>query len=1054
MAELRIQFGDFQLDEGAGELLLRGSPVKIQPKPFGLLVHLMRNRDRVVSKRELLDTLWPNISVSDLALFSALRDLRRALGDTDTAERTIRTVRGQGFRFVEQVAPVSRPAPAPSLAGQAQSSAPPALAPPAPHKDFVDRADAMATLLGSLTAARAGELRVSFITGAAGIGKTRLSLELAREALSLDVESHVGRCIDREGSTPYWPWLQIMRGLLMSPRTQASAQAICAEHQELAQIAELALPTRALASADLNRAEARLRFFDAVGLLLVRVSQAQPLLLVIDDLQWADEASLLLLDYLITALHGARIHLVATLRDPPRPERTLARVLATSARETFAERIDLQGLGREAVRMLLESASAKIVAPAVVDSVLAATAGNALFVSELAKLTVHGELDVTDLAHGLPVPQRVRDLLRWQFDRLSPPCQSVLQLLSVAGGDLELSVLVRAAEQTNDVVLESLSESEAVGLVVAALDPAMRVAFAHDLVRESVYRDLSIAVRARLHRRLAEALEATTLRSPNADVTPIAHHYALGVADGGAQSAVRFCHLAGQQANARLAYEDAVVHYDRALRAFAMIEQPDPKLGCEILLAQAEAAWGTSEDAATVQQRFVVAADAARAARQAELFARAALGRSGHGVGPGDFREVLAIDLVDIALLTEASEVLGATATELRALVLARLALALRYAEPFHVADELSVQAVRIAEANARPEALAEVLRYRHEVLSGPQHARERVRLAERILTLARTVRSRPLEIDALTFQTRDCLETLDFAGSYTAGVAVNALEANMKHPGMHFRGGMRRVSVKMFVGELDVAESLARRFYERDAARNIGALGTFDLQMAMLATLRGDHDAALRAFGCIGVREPNVAWVDCAIARELARSGEHAGARARLQALARDGYRRITDQHELATLGAFLMLAEACAELGEAAYAPALYDHMLPFEDMIAAPFLAAVWQGSIAHGLGLLASVLDRPSDAERHFERALSIANGLRSPPLIAITSERVGALLLVRNAPGDRKRGLELVMSAGEIAERIGMKLVARGCSQLLRLHGRGSSPSSLPHSRRN
>lgn len=103
MAEFLFQFGDFRLDDSAAQLLRGGQPVHIQPKPFALLVHLVRNRDRVVSKQELLATVWPDVSVSDLALFSALRDLRRTLGDTDTAERAIRTVRGRGFRFVAEV---------------------------------------------------------------------------------------------------------------------------------------------------------------------------------------------------------------------------------------------------------------------------------------------------------------------------------------------------------------------------------------------------------------------------------------------------------------------------------------------------------------------------------------------------------------------------------------------------------------------------------------------------------------------------------------------------------------------------------------------------------------------------------------------------------------------------------------------------------------------------------------------------------------------------------------------------------------------------------------
>jgi hypothetical protein len=342
---------------------------------------------------------------------------------------------------------------------------------------------------------------------------------------------------------------------------------------------------------------------------------------------------------------------------------------------------------------------------------------------------------------------------------------------------------------------------------------------------------------------------------------------------------------------------------------------------------------------------------------------------------------------------------------------------------------------------------LAEVLRYRHEVLSGPEHARERVKLAARILELAREVRSRPLEIDALTFQTRDCFEVLDFGGSHAAVVAVDGLEAAMKHPGMQFRGGIRKVSIAMLVGALGEAEHLSRQFYERDLGRNIGARGTFELQSYRLAALRGDHAAGLAVLNDIVWRELNLGWADCAIMRELAMSGAHGAARMRLDRLADDDFRNVTDRHELATLACYYLLAEAVTALDDKARARILYPRMLPFENMIAAPFLAAVWQGSMAHALGLLAGVLDETETAERHLEAARSIAAGLGSTPMLADANHRLGELLLNQAGNAERLRGLDLVAEAADAAERIGMNGLARACRDLLRKHGRGSVPSS-------
>jgi DNA-binding winged helix-turn-helix (wHTH) protein len=245
-SERKVRFGEFELNESAGELFRRGAPVKLHPKPLAVLLHLIRNRERVVSKDELLAAVWPDVSVSALALWSAVRDLRRALGDTDTAERIIETVRGRGVRFVARVGSSAAAAASETAAAtHAEQAWPPAsgILRLAADGCFVDREDAMVVLRASLAAAKRGEMRASFIAGAAGMGKTRLTAELSRAARELGFEVQVGRCFDREDATSFWPWLQVLRGLLSSERSAAEAQRMHAALPELAFIA----PDRVLA---------------------------------------------------------------------------------------------------------------------------------------------------------------------------------------------------------------------------------------------------------------------------------------------------------------------------------------------------------------------------------------------------------------------------------------------------------------------------------------------------------------------------------------------------------------------------------------------------------------------------------------------------------------------------------------------------------------------------------------------------------------------------------------------------------------------------------------
>jgi DNA-binding winged helix-turn-helix (wHTH) protein/tetratricopeptide (TPR) repeat protein len=1029
-----VAFGDFEVDEVRCELRLHGVPVKIQPKPFSLLLYLLKNRHRVVDKDELLAAVWPNVTVSEQALSSALRDLRRALGDTDTADRILLTVRGRGVRFVAEIVGEATREPARVREGTAKDSVEELVF--VVETELVERDEAMQALLASLSATHRGQTRVSFIRGPTGIGKTRLATELARRVTTLGVDAYVGRCFDGEGTTPFSPWLQIVRGGIAAGRDARLAQQVKATLPQIEWIApELAAPGELQVRADLERAEARFRLFDATGLFLRRLSEIRPLLLVLDDLQWADEASLLLLEFLVQTLTDARIHIVATLRDSPRPRRTLSRVLEVGARQAFADCVDLEELHRDSVSRLLANAARKPPAPAFAEAVFAFTRGNPLFVSELAKLVARGELDAADARGVIPVPKRARDAIRWQLERLSPACRRLLELASVAGRQFEIGVLSRAAGDAQSTVLERLGEADAVGLIAPIRDRQGSFGFMHDLVRESVYQDVPTPDRVRLHRRIGEALEALSGPDSGQRIREIAYHYSEAVADGVALEAVRFGRLAGEQANSRMAFEDAVTHYDRALSALSALPNADPRTCCELLLSQAEAAWGTLEEAARVQARFVRAADAARSAGNAELLARAALGRTGQGAGPGDFRDISAIDDVDIALLSEAETGLGKRPSELRAVVLARLALAVRDARGLPVANELSREALEVAEGLGTLDTLATVLRFRHEVLSGPQFERERAALAERILRLARVVRSRPLELDALFFLARDSFEVADVVRAGAAGAQADALACTMRHPGALFRSGIRKVLILTMVGAFEKAERCARAFHERDGPRNMSASGTLGLQLIMLRILQGDYSGAIAEFrrGLAGY--PMVAWTWCMLALAQMRAGHAAEARRLLEAAAAEGFQSVPDDHS--RLGCYVLLADMCSELGDTRGGAKLYGLLLPYEHLVALPFLATICQGTVARGLATLAMLLGRSDEAEAHLVRALAIEEVLASPPLIALTLERYGTFLLHRGRTGDRERGSAMIERASEIAERLGMQGVLRSCQQLQR-----------------
>ena len=202
-ALMRFAFGEFVLDIAVGELRRGGEPVRLQPRVFDTLRHLIEHRDRIVSKQELIDACWNGESSNPIAIPWSISHARKALGQGRSQPGPIETVRGQGYRFVAEV---TRPA---SVAGPAVAQGEP----------FLGRDDVMDRLVRALNAARAGSGRLCLLTGEAGIGKTRCATELAIIACRSGVGVWTGRCIEGAGTPAFWPWIQILREASADRRT-------------------------------------------------------------------------------------------------------------------------------------------------------------------------------------------------------------------------------------------------------------------------------------------------------------------------------------------------------------------------------------------------------------------------------------------------------------------------------------------------------------------------------------------------------------------------------------------------------------------------------------------------------------------------------------------------------------------------------------------------------------------------------------------------------------------------------------------------------------------
>jgi DNA-binding SARP family transcriptional activator len=448
---------------------------------------------------------------------------------------------------------------------------------PRPKADFVGRERELATLVAALGDALSGTGRLVVVGGEPGIGKSRLAEELVSRAGSLGAEVHWGRCWEEGGAPPYWPWVQVLRACVRERGAEQLADEIGPDAREVAELVPEVrqhLPGLRTPPGSADPKQARFRLFDAVSGFLTRASRRRPLVVVVDDLNWADRGSLLLLEFVARELAEMRLLLVGTYRDIELSRgHPLAQTLGELSRERRFERVLLRGLAHEDVGHFVESACGFQPDLALVQAIHAQTEGNPFFVGEVVRL-LSEEGTLTPEASGARerwsarIPDGVREAVGRRLERLSRPCSSTLTVAAAIGREFGLDQLaVLVGDLDEDALLEALDEALAAHLVEELPGDAGRYQFTHALIQATLADELSRTRRARLHARIAETLE--TLYGTEADdhAAELAHHFGEAQSVLGTDRLVRYCALAGESALAARAPEQALVHFERALAA-------------------------------------------------------------------------------------------------------------------------------------------------------------------------------------------------------------------------------------------------------------------------------------------------------------------------------------------------------------------------------------------------------------------------------------------------------------------------------------------------------
>ena len=445
----------------------------------------------------------------------------------------------------------------------------------------------MRSLLGMVDEAGRGRARFCLLVGPAGIGKTRTAEAVADVARGRGFRVLWGACHEREGAPPFWPWVRVLRGLMeeVSPRELDVLTGVGGEI--IALLPDLGGALRPPGSMDApgRPDEAnRFRMFDAVGTVLRHAARHRPLLLVLDDLHWADESSLLLLEFVVREIAAAPILLLGSLREAdPGGRHSIADIL----RRIPARTLRLGGLGRNAVRELLARTSGGVPSSAVVERVHALTEGNPLFVIELAGwIAGPRTVDVAE-EEGSGLPESVVAVISRRLDALTPTARTVARIGAVVGREFEEELLGEVSGVERGTLEEALEEAVRT-FVILRRGAAYR--FRHPLLRRALYDELTPEDRIRAHARIARALERRPIGDPRARVAALAHHYARAEPVVGPAKVIEHARAAAEQALATHAYGEAVIHFRRALECKSRGVEDDETAALSFGLGRALAA--------------------------------------------------------------------------------------------------------------------------------------------------------------------------------------------------------------------------------------------------------------------------------------------------------------------------------------------------------------------------------------------------------------------------------------------------------------------------------
>ena len=913
---------------------------------------------------------------------------------------------------------------------------------------FVGRERELARMRAGVDEALEGRGGLLLLVGEPGIGKTRTAEELATYAQVHGARVHWGHCHEGEGAPAFWPWAEAIRSYARAADPVGLAWEVGAAKPWLTQVVpEIG---EMLGSAPAPPSEgpeaARFRLFDAVSGFLLGAGRNRPLLIVLDDLHWADEPSLLLLRFLAASLGDSALLIVATYRDVELGRHhPLAKLLGELGAAERTRRVSLRGLDEEAIGRYIEMTTATTAPPGLAAAVHDRTEGNPFFVGEVVRLLAgDGRLGASADWMG-SIPDGVREVIGRRLDRLSPRVNGILTVAAAVGREFELAVLDEICAESRaelvaifaEAVEARMVESAAVSPRVHAAGPGSeepkRWSFSHALIRETLYAELGATKRLAVHRQIAEALERLYGADPGPHLGELAHHFVAAAPGGDIARAVDYATRAARQAVAQLAHEEAVSHLRDALEVSALLgrRDRDGELELRLELAEAETRAGRFGAArATLQS----AASLARAGGQPDQLARAALGLAA-------LSETGSYDAEIGAICNEALTALGEADGSLRALVLAALATEEYWRDPQGVARPLAEQALAVARRVGDQRAEARALAARQFLLvTCAGAAAERLANAEDLIAVATKVGDRDALVRARAYRMSSLLERGETDAADRAFEEYRALAVELREPRHLWHIPAYRAMRAIMDGRFAQAERLSAEAGRLGArAEEPLAAQITAIQIAAIRSFQGRAEEMLPLIREMSIRYPAIPAWRLALMFGLIECDRLDEARVEYERIWAGGLDAIPlDAQWVLCIS---RLADATARFGDRARLVEIRQLLAPFVDDVMVIARSAVNYGPIARLVGVAARGLGEGSEAIALLERSIATAERMGDRPSLVASRFNLAEALLERGADADRERAAAILAEVIDVAEQIGMRRVLQEAA-LLRLKAKG------------